>query len=72
MDVNNIITLVSTIGFPIVMCGAMAWFVKYQMDANNAEVQSMREEHKEEISKVTEALNNNTIAIQKLVDKLGD
>ena len=29
-----------------------------------------RKEHKEEVSKMTEALNNNTLALQKLIDKL--
>ena len=29
------------------------------------------ESHKEEVNKMTEALNNNTLALQKLIDKLG-
>lgn len=70
MDTNAIITLITSVGFPIVACMAMAWYVKYTTDQNNAEVKSMRQEHQEEMSKVTEALNNNTLAIQKLVDKL--
>ena len=32
----------------------------------------MRADHKEEMAKMTEAVNNNTIVIQKLVDKMGD
>lgn len=70
MDTNAIITLITSVGFPIVACMAMAWYVKYTTDQNNAEVKSMRQEHQEEMAKVTEALNNNTLAIQKLVDKL--
>lgn len=70
MNTNEIITIISSLGFPIVMCVAMAWYVKYQMDSNKNEVSSMRKEHQEEIAKVTEALNNNTLALQKLVDKL--
>jgi hypothetical protein len=30
----------------------------------------VRKEHKEEVSKMTEALNNNTLALQKLIDKI--
>ena len=67
---NDILTAVSTVGFPIVACIGLGWFVKYQTDQNNAEVAEMRKEHLDEISKVTEALNNNTLAIQKLTDMI--
>ena len=59
MDVNAIIQLVGSLGFPIVMCGALFWrMVKYD------------EKHKAEMDKLSEALNNNTIALTKLSDKL--
>ena len=70
MDANTIITLVGSLGFPIVACFGLGWFVKYQTDNNNKEVSEMRKEHKEEIAKVTEALNNNNLALQRLADKL--
>lgn len=57
-------------GFPVVMCGAMAWYVKYITDRNHDDILALNNQHKEEISKVTDALNNNTLAIQKLIDKL--
>lgn len=72
MDVNTVISMIGSVGFPIVACVAMGWYVKYQTDQNNSEVQAMRKEHAEEISKVTEALNNNTLAIQRLTDKMGE
>lgn len=65
---SDILTAISTVGFPIVACVGLGWFVKYQTDQNNAEVAEMRKEHLDEISKVTEALNNNTLAIQRLTD----
>lgn len=65
---NDILTAISTVGFPIVACLGLGWFVKYQTDQNNAEVAEMRKEHIDEIAKVTEALNNNTLAIQRLTD----
>ena len=59
MDANTIIQLVGSLGFPIVMCGALFWrMVKSD------------EQHKEEMDKLSEALNNNTIAITKLSDNL--
>lgn len=60
MDVNTLIQLVSSLGFPIVCCGALFW-----------KMVKTDERHKEEMDKVTKALNNNTIALIKLSDKLG-
>lgn len=70
MNTNEIIQLISTIGFPIVMCIALAWYVKYSTDQNNQRIDEMTTKHQEEIKTVTEALNNNTLALQKLCDKL--
>ena len=59
MDVNSIIQLVGSLGFPIVACGALFWrMVKSD------------EQHKEEMAKMSEALNNNTSALVKLAEKL--
>ena len=59
MDANTIIQLVGSLGFPVVMCGALFWrMVKSD------------EQHKAEMDKLSEALNNNTIALTKLSDNL--
>ena len=59
MDANTITQLVGSLGFPIVACVALFWF----MIKSN-------EQHKEEMNKLSEALNNNTLAITKLSDKI--
>lgn len=69
---SNVVQLISSLGFPIVACIALAWYVKYSTDQNNKEVAEMRKEHRDEINKVTEALNNNTLALQQLVDHLDE
>ncbi len=66
------VQLISSVGFPIVACLGMGWYVKYQTDNYREEVRDMQKEHKEEISRITEALNNNTQALEKLADKLDD
>ena len=71
MTINDIVTIITTVGFPIVACGAMGWYVKYISDRHNQEVQRLNEQHQEEMKQVTEALNNNTLALQKLCDKIG-
>ena len=55
MAITEMITAVSTIGFPIVMCLLMG---KYITEVNNT--------HKEESKYFTEAINRNTEAITKL------
>ena len=70
METNSIVTLISSVGFPIVACLGMAWYVKYQMDNYAKQIKELRDEHNKEIDKVTEALNNNTLAIQRLCDKM--
>lgn len=59
MGVNELIQLIGSLGFPIVACGALFW----RMIKSD-------EQHKEEMNKMSEALNNNTSALIKLTDKL--
>lgn len=59
MDVNGLITLVGSLGFPIVACIGMAYFC-------NRIISDNREDYKE----ICQAINNNTIVIQKLLDSM--
>jgi hypothetical protein len=68
--VKAVIDIVQSLGFPIAMCFGACVFIKYQFDTNNKNIEEMRKEHKEEVSNMTEALTNNTIALTKLIDKL--
>ena len=60
MDVTAITTLITTVGFPVVVCMAMMYYVKY-----------LNDQHKQEIDKLSEALQNNTLVMQRLLTKLG-
>lgn len=70
MDVNTILQAVGTLGFPIVCAVAMAWYVKYITDRNREDINKLNEQHQQEMKEVTTALNNNTLALQKLSDLL--
>ena len=59
MDVNGLVQTIQTVGFPIAMCLALAWFVKYQQDEN-----------KKTLENLITVLNNNTIALTKISEKL--
>lgn len=71
MDVNTILQAVGTVGFPIVCAIAMAWYVKYVTDRNREDIEKLNIQHQQEMKEVTSALNNNTLALQKLSDVIG-
>lgn len=56
---NDIIQAISTVGFPIVMCIIMIYL---------NEKQDTR--HREEVDKMTEAVNNNTVVIQQVLEHM--
>ena len=58
MDINVITQLIGSLGFPIMVAIACFWYINKQT-----------EQHKSEIDKMSEAVNNNTLVIQKLLDK---
>lgn len=60
MDAAQITTLISNIGFPIACVIAM--FAMWNKE---------REDHKEEVTKMTEAVNNNTTVLKQILTKLG-
>lgn len=70
MTTQDIVTLIQSVGFPIVMCSLMAWYVKYIADKNREQITAEREAHKQEMSEVVAAVNNNTVVIEKLLTKL--
>lgn len=72
MDLTTIAQLIGTLGFPIVACCAMAYFFAKVNDNYRTDIKELQSNHKEEIAKMTEAINNNTLVIQKLVDKMDD
>ena len=59
MDIGTITSLIGTRGFPIVCCIAMFSMLNKERDS-----------HKEEMDKLNATINNNTLALQALADKL--
>lgn len=60
MDVSTVTQLISSVGFPIVACGVLAYLFYRE-----------QENHKDETNKFTSAINELTIALTKLSDSLG-
>lgn len=59
MDVATVTEFISTLGFPIAVCLICFWYIH-----------DISTKHKEETDKFVEALNSNTLVLQKLCDKL--
>jgi hypothetical protein len=59
MDVQAVTSIITTVGFPIAVCLICFWYIN-----------KMQEQHKVETDKLAEALNNNTLVIQKLINNL--
>lgn len=58
---DEIVQIVSSVGFPIAMCLLLFWYMKSQLEV-----------HKEETSSLKEAINKLEIAITTLINKFGD
>ena len=56
---NEILTAITTVGFPIVACGGLAWYIKYLTDV-----------HKKESDEMRKSLDANTKVMNKLLSKL--
>lgn len=68
---NAITTLLGNGFFPILICGVLLWYI-YKKDTQTREtMKEMNANHKEEIAELRKSIDNNTIVVQKLVDKLG-
>lgn len=70
MDANTLITLIGSLGFPIVACVAMGWFFAKVNDNYRNDIKEINATHKDEVKAMTEAIQNNTLVIQKLIDEL--
>ena len=59
--VTTVLSAISTVGFPIVMCLIMVWLNKVQT-----------EKHDAEMKEVTKAIENNTLVMMQIAEKISD
>ncbi len=69
---NEVMTMISTLGFPIVACVGLAWFCKYMLDQQQKNVDKMFEMYDKSNAENREAIKACTEAINRLSDKLED
>lgn len=70
MDANTLITMIGSLGFPIVACIAMGLFFAKVNDNYRNDIKELQSTHREEVKAMTDAINNNTLVIQKLIDEM--
>ena len=79
---QDFVTIIQTIGFPIACAVAMFMMLQSEQKSHREEAEKMSttitdlkisfsEAIHDQESNITEAINNNTLVIQKLLDKLG-
>lgn len=67
---ETFIDILSNFGFPVAVCGVLMWYIYHIQNTYREQISEIMKEHKEETSKITEAINSNTLVMQKLVDRL--
>lgn len=60
-NIDIVLNAITTVGFPIVMCGILLWYIY-----------KSQKSHKEEVTQLTEAIQNNTVVMEKILTKIGD
>ena len=67
---GDIANIISSMGFPIAMCVLMCYYIKYTQDNYRNDINNLNEKHKEESTKLVQAINNNTLVIKELSERL--
>lgn len=72
MDTQSITTIISTVGFPIAAFCWSAYMIKKEREDSRKEMETMRAEHRTEITDLTKVLSENTSVLQGLKQLLED
>lgn len=62
---QDMVTIISSLGFPIAMCIFVCWYVMKQNENYRQDIKELQIAHREEIERLTKAIN-------KLCDKLDE
>lgn len=67
---NDIVTLITQTGFPIVACIFIARYFATTIDNFRNDIKDRDQQYREDMSGLKEALNGNTLVLQRVLDKL--
>lgn len=63
-------TIIQNYGFPVLACCVMAWYVYDSTEKARNDRKETERLHKEETDRLSEVINNNTLAITRLVERM--
>lgn len=67
---ENMVQLVGQMGWPIASCIMVMWFAYQLVVRGEQERKDEREAHRKEVEAMTAAINNNTLVLEALKEKL--
>ena len=70
MDITAIMQAISSLGFPIVACIAIAWYFNKVNENYRQDIKELTQQQQTQLDKLTEAITANTVVVTRLVDKL--
>ena len=69
---SDIVQIIQSLGFPIACVVAMFVMWQSEVKAHDQEMEKMRSTLEEQTKATTEALNNNTIILTRILERIGD
>lgn len=72
MTIEVIMQMISNYIFPVVACVALAWYFSKVNEQYRQDIKELTASHKEESKQLADAVNNNTAALQRLIDRMED
>lgn len=70
MDITAVMQAISSLGFPIVACIAIAWYFNKVNENYRQDIKELTQQQQSQLDKLTEAITANTVVVTRLVDKL--
>lgn len=69
---NEIINIISSVGFPIAACAAIFWWTTKRDAEYRQLISDLMDQSREEYNLLTESINNNTAALKELASVTRD
>lgn len=70
VDIGTISTLIGSVGFPVALCIGLLWYLMKLQQTHKEELVELQNAHKEESDKLSEAITNNTIVMQQILEHM--
>lgn len=70
VDVGTISTLIGSVGFPVALCIGVLWYLVKLQQSHKEELNELAKSHKSEMDSMTEAIQNNTVVLQQILEHM--